>query len=315
MQLQHLEYFQTLATLKHFTKAAETLNISQPALSRVISKLEEELGAPLFERHGRKTKLTQFGRAFQVSVNRVLSDLEYAKSQIADMAGMENGLIHMASAFSGILPPIVLDFFSKYNCGESRLLIQPPEDIVGALNDGDLDFALVEKGSCLPPLCFIPLLEEEIFIFVPHDHPLADRETVKLDEFKNDYFIMGDASFDLNKLITQFCHAAGFHPKVLMESSEAELLTKLVAGGYGVCFVTELLLQNIPFYSKYIFKSFSSNTLDPSLPRALRISSPKCKRSIGIATVPDRYMSVAAAKFQQHIIDYFKKYKMGKNTT
>lgn len=91
MELLQLHYFQTVARMEHMTKAAKELRIAQPALSKTIARLEEDLGVPLFDRQSRQIKLNSFGKAFLKSVDTALSALEEGRREVSDLAGMERG--------------------------------------------------------------------------------------------------------------------------------------------------------------------------------------------------------------------------------
>src|SRR5690348_11700104 len=95
MELTQLRYFQTVARLQHMTQAAREINIAQPSLSQAIAKLEDELGAPLFERRGRNIRLNAFGKAFLVWVERATNALDAGKREVADLAGLEHGVIKL----------------------------------------------------------------------------------------------------------------------------------------------------------------------------------------------------------------------------
>src|ERR671935_1288427 len=91
MDLLQLHYFRTVARLEHVTRAAEELRVAQPALSRTIARLEAELGVPLFDRLGRRLALNRFGAAFLVRVDRALGELEEARRELQDSAGLARG--------------------------------------------------------------------------------------------------------------------------------------------------------------------------------------------------------------------------------
>lgn len=97
MELQQLKYFQVVARLEHMTKAAEELHITQPSLSITIARLEEALGAPLFDRFGRNIKLNEFGQLFLKRVERIFRELEEGKREVRDLAGLELGTVNLAS--------------------------------------------------------------------------------------------------------------------------------------------------------------------------------------------------------------------------
>ncbi|GAK40550.1 LysR family transcriptional regulator [Paenibacillus urinalis] len=96
MELLQLHYFRTVAQLEHMTKAAEQLRIAQPALSKTIARLEEDLGVPLFRRNGRQIRLNEYGRSFLQRVELVLSTLEEGRRELEDMAGLNQGRIEIA---------------------------------------------------------------------------------------------------------------------------------------------------------------------------------------------------------------------------
>src|SRR5690606_25174153 len=96
MELLQLNYFLTVAKHEHMTKAAQELRIAQPALSRTIQRLEEDLGVPLFDRKGRQICLNSFGKAFEAKVKAALHLLEEGRREIEDLSGLKQGRIHLA---------------------------------------------------------------------------------------------------------------------------------------------------------------------------------------------------------------------------
>ena len=94
MEIQQLQYFKTLAKMEHMTRAAETLMISQPALSKSISNIEKELGVPLFNREGRSISLNRFGEHFLKSVNVILSEYEKVSNEFQDITRPGHGQRH-----------------------------------------------------------------------------------------------------------------------------------------------------------------------------------------------------------------------------
>src|SRR5579864_5072626 len=93
MELQQLDYFQTLAKTQHVTQAAEQLGITQPALSRAIGRLERDLGVSLFDHPGRSVKLNRYGRAYLAHVERALGAMEEGRRELADLVDRESGII------------------------------------------------------------------------------------------------------------------------------------------------------------------------------------------------------------------------------
>ena len=115
MELNQLEYLLPLRHIKNFTKAAKSLNVSQPALSRSISRLEKDLNIPLFIRDSRKVNLTQYGQTFLTYAERILQELETARQDITNMAEPDSGVVNLSFMHSlGVyLVPELLKEFRK----------------------------------------------------------------------------------------------------------------------------------------------------------------------------------------------------------
>ena len=117
MDFDQLFYFHTVAKHNSFTKASEELNLSQPALSRSILRLEEEIGVPLFERKSRGVVLNQYGKVFLSHANQVLSEMKEAKQTIHDMVDPHHGTISLAfiqTLGSSFVPDLISDFQKEF---------------------------------------------------------------------------------------------------------------------------------------------------------------------------------------------------------
>jgi LysR family transcriptional regulator, transcription activator of glutamate synthase operon len=179
MELQQLKYFQTVARLGHMTRAAEELYVSQPSLSRSIARLEQELGAPLFDRQGRRIRLNQYGEVLLRRVDFAFEDLELARREITDMVGPEQGVITLCvlpGSGTHLLPRLLNAFRSHHPRIHFRLLQQMQDAIFTALRqleEGEVDLCL-----CLQPphdeiiqAEWRPILEEDLVLV---DHGFAD---------------------------------------------------------------------------------------------------------------------------------------------
>lgn len=114
MDLLQLKYFQTVARTEHITKAAEELHISQPSLSKVIARLEDDLEVPLFDRKGRQIKLNNYGKTFLRRVNRMFTELEDGKHELSDMRGNENNKISFALNVMSLFPELLKEYLKKF---------------------------------------------------------------------------------------------------------------------------------------------------------------------------------------------------------
>lgn len=290
MELLQLQYFQTVARMEHMTKAAKELRIAQPALSKTIARLEEDLGVPLFDRQNRQIKLNSFGKAFLRSVDTALSALEEGRREVSDLAGMERGSIRIATTALSRLSKALGDFRTRYPDVNFRITQIAPDsmmEMVQMLENGDVDLcftaAALEEGKIRE----IPVLHAEVFLAVPHAHRLAGRNSISLGDLAGEAFIEYKAGHPFRKMNEEFCQMAGITPNVVCEVDEPAALVSLVAAGLGVAFVPGCKGDEEPSYAM------------------VRIEKPSCYRTFSIAWLEARYLSKAAREFQQFLVDYF----------
>ena len=187
MNLSQLYYFRKLAQLQHYTKAAKELYITQPSLSDSISSLEQELGLSLFQKEGRNVKLTKYGTEFYEYVDAALNELDKGIAVAKSKSGLLGGVIDL-----GCIPTILGDYvpsvltryreiypkvsFNIYQGHTLRLLDE--------LKKGTYDVAFCSKTEDTE-LEFIPILAQRLILVVRADHPLAQKESVMLEELSD----------------------------------------------------------------------------------------------------------------------------------
>lgn len=300
MDLLQLKYFQTVARLEHMTQAAKALSIAQPSLSQTIAHLEDELEIPLFERQGRRIRLNAFGRALLQHVERVFRELDEARQELADLAGTEQGQIALSVIVPQVLPELLGAFQTLHPHISFRLFHQHAlQAVQQQLERGEVDVCLTS-----PPLeqegidwqegiGWVPLLSEEIYLVVPLNHPLAERESIHLSDVAHDPFISLRAGDSLRELTDRFCRQAGFTPSIVFEGDEIETLRGLVGAGLGVFLCPRLMVR-------------SAAQRAPLPVRVLPITAPRCQRVIGLAWRETHYLSRAAQQFRAFVIQYFQ---------
>jgi DNA-binding transcriptional LysR family regulator len=292
MDLLQLKYFQTVARMEHMTKAARQLYIAQPSLSQTIARLEEELGVPLFDRQGRQIRLNQFGKAFLRRVERIFGELEDARHEIADLAGMERGRIALAVVIPQILPDLLRAFLVEHPLVNFHLFHQHSSPTVQQqLEQGEIDLCITSPQIEQSDIGWITLMSEEIYLMVPPGHRLAGHRSIDLSEVEHEPFISLKPGNTIRDLTDGFCRQAGFTPKVAFEGDEPSTIRGLITAGLGVGFVSELVLQGVA---------------DPSVLVPLHIDEPRCQRVIGLAWRKEHYLSQAAQQFREFVIQYFK---------
>jgi DNA-binding transcriptional LysR family regulator len=291
LEFLQLHYFQTVARLEHMTKAAEELLIAQPSLSKTIARLEEDLGVPLFDRNGRRIRLNPFGQAFLARVERAFMELNEGRRELQDLAGLHEGTITFAVSIPRILPDLLGAFLTLYPHVRLRQLIESTSSMRRRLENGEIDLCISSIPIEGQGIEWKPLMTEEIFLLAPPGHRLAGRDVISLAEVKDEPFISMNEGYGFRNLTDAFCREAGFTPNISFEGDEPNIIGSLVRKGLGVAFVPALSVPDVS---------------DPS-PVLLRITSPACQRNIGMAWSNRRYLSLAAQRFQQFIVDYFAK--------
>jgi DNA-binding transcriptional LysR family regulator len=290
MNFNHLKYFQVVAHLENVTRAAEELHIAQPSLSKTISRLEESVGVPLFERQGKRIELNQFGKIFLRRVERSFNELTEGQREVTDLAGLERGRVTVGATTARLLPDLFKEYLTHHPHVKFRLFqITQQLEIQKQLMNGEIDLCI----STLPieqlEIHCESLIIEEIFLAVPPEHRLAGQKSIRLEEIANELFIHQSAECGLREVTNDFCQQAGFTPNIAFESSTPEVICSLVKAGFGNAF--------IPAYW------WEGNFTDSLV--KLQIEDPTCQRTIWLSWVKERYLSMAARDFSKFAIEYF----------
>ncbi|GIN84507.1 putative HTH-type transcriptional regulator YybE [Heyndrickxia sporothermodurans] len=288
MEWHQIQYFQTVAKTEHITRAAELLSISQPALSRSISKLEEELGVPLFDRKGRNIILNRFGKMFLHRVERSIKEIEIGKAEIQDAIHPNHGIVSLAFLHSlgiSFVPKIVSSFQSLYPNVKFQLNQASSLHVLEQLELGEIDVALLSLHQETKEIVREPLMVEELFLIVSIQHPLANRDEVDLKAIREEPFIAFKDGYGLRTITDDLCRQANFSPHVVFEGEEIGTVAGLVAAKLGVSLVPDLSI------------------LDKSKVKLIRVREPICKRTIGIAWKEGRYLSPVTKRFIHYVKD------------
>lgn len=289
MNLFYLRYFVTLARVKHYTRAAEQLCITQPSLSHAISQLENELGVPLFEKSGRNTTLTRFGEEFLVCAEHTLSTLDAGVSSIRKSARGE-GLIRL-----GFLRTLGVEFIPRLAAG--FLKKNAELDIHFTFHTGVTQHLLEGLAArkydlifCSEPLekenlTVIPIQKQDLVLITPKDHPLASRNDIDLEETLLYPHIFFDKSSGIRNVADRMFSQIGRQPEIAYETEEDQVIAGLVAQKFGIALVPymDLLLK-----------------LDVKI---LSIRSPSCERAIFMINDNRIYMPPAVKRFREFVAD------------
>ncbi len=286
MEIDQLRYFLQVAERGNFTRAAEDLAISQPALSRSIQKLEEELGQPVFERKTRSVSLTDAGTLLQARAQQVLSILDDTKAEITDDG--QSGRVRVG-AIPTIAPYFLPENLRRFSAAFPKATVIVQENTTDRLlkscTQGEIDLAILALPVPAKYLEVEELFEEELLLVLPPDHPLADKPRIRLADVEPLPFVLLEEAHCLSDNIVSFCRQRSFQPVAVERTSQLAMVQELVSLSHGVSMIPAM-----------------ARRLDQSDRRVYRsLSRPKPMRTIAVAWNPYRFQSRLLKAFREHL--------------
>lgn len=245
MELRHLRYFVAVGEELHFGRAARRLHLAQPPLSRQIQALEKELGVRLLERTKRHVELTPAGRVFLEHARKLLSQADDAVVAARRAARGEIGRLavgFVGSATYSVLPELLRVFHARFPEVELVLHEMTSAHQHQALREGRIEVGFVRPAIPDEALARCVIRREPLVAALPAGHRLAqDNGPLPLSDLAGEPFILfpRDPRPSFGDLITGYCVAAGFSPRVVQETQEMQTAVSLVAAGIGVSLVPE----------------------------------------------------------------------------
>ena len=295
MELRQLRYFVEVAEREHISDAAEHLHVAQSAISRQIANLEEELGAPLFERVGRNVKLTPIGKTFLDHSIKALKAIDFAAKQVEEYLDPAKGTIKVGfptSLASYVLPTVISAFKKEYPDVSFQLRQGSYKYLIEAVKNRELNLALLGP---LPPkdeaIDTTVLFSENIHALLPATHPLAKKESINLIDLKNDDFVLFPDGYILRKVAVDACRNVGFVPKVTSEGEDMDALKGLVAAGIGVTLLPESSLYDST----------------PRMTVKVPIANPSIRRNVGIIAPTTRTLAPSEKVFIEFVSKFYSR--------
>lgn len=249
MEVHQLRYFCAVAHHGTFTRASKAENVAQPSLSQQILKLEAELGARLFDRLPRSAKLTVFGKAFLPKAQRILRELESAKSELRDMSGNEKGevVVGIIPTIAAYLLPKLLDGFTPRH---PQITIKVFEDITPVLlqrlHEGTIDIAVAALPIPVHELTSVALFDEKFYAVLPETHRLASRRSITLNELSREPFLLLKEGHCFRDSLIAACQKSRMSPSVVFESGQFATILAMISAGMGVSAVPAMAVRPQP---------------------------------------------------------------------
>ena len=236
-----LTVFRAVARRQHFSRAADDLDLSQPAVSKHIRLLEAEWGVQLFHRLGSRVELTDAGRILADYAERVAALTEETQRVLTEFAGLSRGYLRLgASTTPGLylLPEVVARFQARYPGVEVTLAISNSADVAHRVLNAEFDLGFVGAPAEAPGLQVRPFAEDEIVLIVPPGHALAEQRVLTPEIFAGTTLILREAGSGTRQLVEAHLAQLGVQPKRTMELPGCEAVKRAVAAGLGIAWIS-----------------------------------------------------------------------------
>lgn len=285
MEINQMRYFLEVASTQHVTRSAERLHIAQPALSKAIHNLEQELGVPLFAAKGRNIVLTEYGKYLQEKMSGIISEIDDLPQELKSMADRENATIHLKVLAASTL---ITDAIIEYRRKHPKINFQLMQNDQSKIYDISVTTERVKSEEIFNSENRFELIEK-IFLAVPAEHRLAKREKINLTEVEKDGFISLMGSKQLRWICDKFCRQAGFEPRIIFESDNPAAVKNMVCSNMGICFWPE----------------FSWGNLQKGSAVLLEIEQPLCEREIIFKCRENKLDNRAVRDFFEFLQEFF----------
>lgn len=246
MEFHQLRYACAVAETGSFSRAAERCQIAQPSLSQQVLKLEEDLGAKLFDRLGRGVRLTEAGRAFMPHARSILEQMEVARLTVADKNADLRGSVRVGvipTIAPYLIPRYTATFTRKYPDAKLRIVEGITPVLVESLRNLSIDLAILALPLRHKDMEFFSIRTEPLFAVLPKDHPCATAESIALKELRHESFVMLRDGHCFRDLSIGACTRANITPHIKFESDQFSSVLGMVAAGVGISLVPEMAVD------------------------------------------------------------------------
>ena len=269
--------------------AAKELLISQPALSKAIAQLEEELEMDLFYRNGKRITLNSNGEFLFKRAERIFAEILDLERGLREFREQGNGELSIVTTLPYTFTNILNEFLNFYPTIKYKQVPLSKDNLEQFIEYGKFDLCITTEKLNHPNVEWLPLFNEEIFLTVPSTYPEAKLESVHLSELRSLPFIGLTAEYRFRQLTDNFCQENGYTPEYQVEVEEATTILQLVKNGRGAAFTPET----------------SMNMYDDKI-KHVRIENGEFTRTIGLLKHKYTYTTAISKAFIQHCYDYFE---------
>ena len=245
MDLRKLRAFSEVVQQGGFTRAAKTLFATQSTVSKAVKQLEDELGVALLDRSGRRIAVTEAGEVVLRRATAMLAERDDLLAELDELQGLKRGVLRLGLPIIGsslLFSAVIAKFHALYPGVDIKLVERGSKRLEDMVLAGDVDL-----GATLLPVgdafAWQEVRCEPVDLLVRADHPLAGRDRVRLEELRDQGFILFGPEFALHRVILDACRRSGFTPEVAVRTSQIDFLLGLAAAGMGVGFLPRMIAE------------------------------------------------------------------------
>jgi len=285
MDFYQLAYFRKVAETSSLSRAAAELHITQPAVSKQIRSLEDELGERLFDRIGKKVFLTRAGEVLLTHVDRILRSVDEAKTAVRDLSAECSGeLVIGTSDHISIhrLPDVLKACITAFPKIDLKLRCHRSETILELVAKNQVDLAVIKLQKTPPNITSRVIWKDPMSLVVPVGHPLTSAKRVRLKDIVQHGMILTEHATETRKMVDDVFAAQGLTPNVAMEVAYIETIKSLVRTGLGIAILPD--------------RAVDAEVKRGALMR-LRITDAAFARNLGVVYLKDKFLSRPAVEF------------------
>ncbi|MBE3562235.1 MAG: LysR family transcriptional regulator [Hydrogenibacillus schlegelii] len=246
LNLRRLNIFRTVVRHMNFSRAAEELYLSQPAVSQHIRQLEEYFGVKLFEQAGKQLVLTEAGAYLKDAADRLFRQLEEVQQTIKDIRTNRVGTLTITadtSAGAYVVPPFLGLFHREHPQVALKLEVANRSAVLQRLFRAETDLAVMGYPKQSPYLEAEPFLDNRLVVIAPADHPLAGERNIPLRRLEKEPFLLRERGSGTRSTTERFFQENGVFPNVRMELGSIAAIKEAVAAGIGISVVSEVAIR------------------------------------------------------------------------
>lgn len=261
MTLQQLEYIMAVYRLRHFAKAADYCDVTQPTLSSMIQKLEDELGVKIFDRKRQPIQPTKAGMKVIEEAWKVLSRAKKLRQTVEEEKQTLTGTFEVG-VLPTIAPYLIPHFFpqlmNEHPEMDVRITEMKTEDMCRAVRRGDIDAGILARVGGLEGMDYTPLYHEQFLAYVAENDPLFSKEFIRPSDLSGEYLWLLDEGHCFRDQLVKFCHLkSAARSKKSYNLGSIETFMRIVENGKGVTFIPQLALSQLTDGQKRLVRPFA----------------------------------------------------------